>query len=128
MTVRFQSQQRIGTDGFPSIRYGPRCWALCPADKSKRAQEVYQHLPEPLNAKQIDLYDEPPESYQSGSSRRDSPTAGLSQAQAIDPRGSQVTWPMGPPQVPTPRPCLGAEPKTSSRPGLISLPATAGGA
>ena len=59
MTARFLRLQRIGTDPSPSIRYRPWRWALCLADKSKRAQEVVAHLPEPLNAKQRVLHDEP---------------------------------------------------------------------
>ena len=73
MRERFQSQQRIGAEDSPSIRYRPRRWALCPEDKSKRAQKVVAHLPEPLNARQKKLYDEPGSIYQSGSSRRDPP-------------------------------------------------------
>lgn len=60
---RFQSLQRIGADTSPTIRYRPRYRAMCPADKSKRAQKVLEHLPGPLNARQEYLYDEPPEVY-----------------------------------------------------------------
>lgn len=60
---RFQSLQRIGADTSPTIRYRPRHRAMCSADKSKRAQKVREHLPGPLNARQEDLYDEPPEVY-----------------------------------------------------------------
>ena len=98
MTERFRSLQRIGTDPSPAIRYGPERWALCPADKSNRAQEVYQHLPEPLNAKQSELYDEPLEFYQSGSSRRDPPPCSrLDRAWAseADDSGSDRTDPHG---------------------------------
>ena len=70
---RFQSSQRIGADASLTIRYRPRHRAMCSADKSKRAQKVVAHLPEPLNARQKKLYDEPGSIYQSGSSRRDPP-------------------------------------------------------
>jgi len=60
---RFQSSQRIGADASLTIRYRPRHRAMCSADKSKRAREVFAPPPGPLNARQNELYDEPPEVY-----------------------------------------------------------------
>jgi len=62
---RLQTPSRIGIETRAQSRYLLRRWGLCPADKSKRAQEVHQHLPEPLNAKQEKLHDEPGPIYQS---------------------------------------------------------------
>lgn len=73
MTQRFQCPLGIGAATWPDWRYRRWCWGLCPADTLKRAQEVLEHPPEPLNAKQELLHDEPSSIYQSGSSRRDPP-------------------------------------------------------
>jgi len=128
MTERFLSLQRIGTDPSPSIRYRPNGWALCPADKSKRAQEVQQHLPEPLNAKQELLHDEPGSIYQSGSSRRDPPPcpklnrAWASEADFLRPaRPSDLRRDAGPPR-------LAAELRAGFPPAFASRPARIGGA
>lgn len=66
---QFQTCSGIGTLKGEAIQYLQIGWALCSADKRERAQEVLEHLPEPLNAKQLGLYDEPHEFYRSDRSQ-----------------------------------------------------------
>jgi len=56
---RFQTEKPVGTVLLAGTSYRSRTWATCPEDNTKRAQEVVVHLPEPLNAKQRVLHDEP---------------------------------------------------------------------
>jgi len=56
---RFQTEKPVGTVLLEGTSYRSHTWAACPEDNMKRAQEVYHHLPEPLNAKQKELHDEP---------------------------------------------------------------------
>jgi len=56
---RFRTESPGGTLLLTRTRYRSGTWAACPEDNTKRAQEVLEHLPEPLNAKQRVLHDEP---------------------------------------------------------------------
>lgn len=89
----FQDRVRFGASDRLRIAYRRRRWAVCPADKLKRAQEVLEAPPEPLNAKQRHLYDEPPEFYQSGSSRRDPPPRpGIDRPRALEADLPRSDW------------------------------------
>jgi len=56
---RFQTESPGGTLLLTRTRYRSESWAACPEDNTKRAQEVLAAPPEPLNAKQKALHDEP---------------------------------------------------------------------
>ena len=56
---RFQTEKPVGTVLLARTSYRSRTWAACPEDNMKRAQRVLVAPPEPLNAKQRLLHDEP---------------------------------------------------------------------